>query len=141
MEIHDILTRIHHVKIEKLKTGYTHHSTMKAEIKNLIDRGTYRKLPLFEGELPENSYAQIVEVKPGQTVGKHYHLRQYELFYIMSGEARLGIGETEYLARPGDIFLVKPKTVHWVVNERDEPFRLFVVKLNYRGDDSVWLEK
>lgn len=26
---------------------------MKAEIKNLIDRGTYRKLPLFEGELPE----------------------------------------------------------------------------------------
>ncbi|AHL22185.1 cupin domain-containing protein [Thermococcus nautili] len=114
---------------------------MKAEIKNLIDRGTYRKLPLFEGELPEGSYAQIVEVKPGQAVKKHYHLHQYELFYIMSGEARLGIGETEYLARPGDIFLVKPKTVHWVINEKDEPFRLFVVKLNYKGDDSVWLEE
>ena len=114
---------------------------MKAEIKNLIDRGTYRKLPLFEGELPEGSYAQIVEIKPKQTVGKHYHLHQYELFYIMSGEARLGIGDAEYLAKPGDIFLVRPRTVHWVINERDEPFRLFVVKLNYRGDDSVWLEK
>ncbi len=114
---------------------------MKAEIKNLIDRGTYRKLPLFEGELPEGSYAQIVEVKPGQTVKRHYHERQYELFYIMDGEARLGIGEKEYLAKPGNIFLVKPRTVHWVVNERNEPFRLFVVKLNYHGDDSVWLEE
>lgn len=114
---------------------------MKAEIKNLIDRGTYRKLPLFEGELPQGSYAQIVEIKPNQRVGKHYHLHQYELFCIISGEARLGIGETEYLAKPEDIFLVTPRTVHWVVNERDEPFRLFVVKLNYKGDDSVWLEK
>ncbi|MDV3104291.1 cupin domain-containing protein [Thermococcus waiotapuensis] len=113
---------------------------MKAEIRNLIDRGTYRKLPLFEGELPKGSYAQIVEIKPNQTVKRHYHGRQYELFYIISGEARLGIGETEYLAKPGDIFLVKPKTVHWVVNEKDEPFRLFVVKLNYYGDDSVWLD-
>ncbi|WP_297438735.1 cupin domain-containing protein [Thermococcus sp.] len=113
---------------------------MKAEIKNPIDRGTYRKLPLFEGELSEGGYAQIVEVKPGQTVRKHYHLHQYELFYIMGGEARLGIGGREYLAKPGDIFLVKPRTVHWVINEKDEPFRLFVVKLNYRGDDSIWLE-
>lgn len=104
--------------------SYVGGEEMKAHIKNLIDRGgTYRKLPLFEGELPEGgSYAQIVEVKPGgRTVGKHYHLRQYELFYIMSGEARLGIGEREYIARPGDVFLVKPKTVHWVINERDEP--------------------
>jgi len=112
---------------------------MKAEVKSLIDRGTYRKLPLFEGELPEGIYAQIVEVKPGQTVKKHYHERQYELFCILSGEARLGIGDLEYLAKPGDVFLVKPKTVHWVINDCDEPFRLFVVKLNYHGDDSVWL--
>ncbi|WP_324735948.1 cupin domain-containing protein [Thermococcus sp. SY098] len=113
---------------------------MKAEIKEFIDRGTYKKAPLFEGELPEGSYAQIVEIKPKQTVPKHYHERQYELFYIISGQAKLGIGEREYDAKPGDIFLVKPKTVHWVVNKKEEPFRLFVVKLNYFGDDSVWLE-
>ncbi len=113
---------------------------MKAEIKDFIDRGTYRKAPLFEGELPEGSYAQIVEIKPKQTVPKHYHEKQYELFYIISGQAKLGIGERVYDAKPGDIFLVKPKTVHWVVNENEEPFRLFVVKLNYFGDDSVWLE-
>ncbi len=112
---------------------------MKAEIKTLIDRGTYRKLPLFEGELPENSYVQIVEIKPRQKVRKHYHLEQYEIFCIMSGEAKLGIGEEEYKATAGDIFLVKPKTVHWIINEKDEPFKLFVVKLNYHGDDSVWL--
>ncbi len=114
---------------------------MKAEIKNLIDRGTYRKFPLFEGELPEKSYAQIVEVKPGQTVKKHYHKKQYELFYIISGEAKLGIGKNKYEAKPGDIFLVKPETVHWVINRSDAPFRLFVIKLNYYGDDTVWLEE
>jgi len=113
---------------------------MKAEMRNLIDKGTYRKLPLFEGELPEGSYAQIVEVKPRERVGRHYHLRQYELFCVLGGEARLGIGKIEYLAKPGDVFLVKPRIVHWVINERDEPFRLFVVKLNYVRDDTVWME-
>ena len=112
---------------------------MRAEIGKFIDRSTYRKAPLFEGELPEGSYAQIVEIKPKQKVPRHYHEKQYELFYIISGDAKLGIGKEEYDAKPGDIYLVKPKTIHWVVNEGEEPFRLFVVKLNYFGDDSVWL--
>ncbi|USS40456.1 cupin domain-containing protein [Thermococcus aggregans] len=113
---------------------------MKAKIEEFVDRDTYRKAPLFEGELPEGSYAQIVEIKPKQRVPKHYHEKQYELFCIISGEAKLSIGGGEYNAKPGDIYLVKPKTIHWVVNEREEPFRLFVVKLNYFGEDTVWLE-
>lgn len=113
---------------------------MKGEIGKLVDRGSYKKMPLFEGELPEGSFAQIVEIKPKQEVPRHYHERQYELFYIISGEARLGIGEREYSARAGDIYLVKPKTIHWVVNDKNEPFRLFVVKLEYYGEDSVWLK-
>ncbi|AFK22184.1 cupin domain-containing protein [Pyrococcus sp. ST04] len=113
---------------------------MKAELGKIIDRGSYLKIPLFEGELPEGSYVQIVEIKPRSRVGRHYHERQYELFYIISGTARLGIGDNEYEASPGDIFLVKPKTVHWVVNERDEPFKLLVIKLNYLGEDTVWLD-
>ncbi len=112
---------------------------MKAKIEGFIDRSTYRKAPLFEGDLPEESYAQIVEIEPRQRVPKHYHEKQYELFYIISGEAKLGIGEVEYDARPGDIYLIKPQTIHWIINEREKPFRLFVVKLNYFGDDSVWL--
>lgn len=40
----------------------------------------------------------------------------------------------------GDIFFVKLKIVYWVVNEKDEFFRFFVVKLNYYGDDLVWFE-
>lgn len=106
-----------------------------------VDRGTYRKLPLFEDELPRGSFAQIVEIKAGRKVGKHYHEKQYELFYIINGEAKLGIGEEVFDAKPGDIFLVKPKTVHWVINNREEPFKLFVVKLNYEGDDTVWLQE
>jgi len=79
---------------------------MKAKIEGFIDRSTYRKAPLFEGDLLEGSYAQIVEIKPRQRVPKHYHEKQYELFYIISGEAKLGIGEVEYDARSGDIYLL-----------------------------------
>ncbi|RLF88678.1 cupin domain-containing protein [Thermococci archaeon] len=112
---------------------------MKAKCGNFVDRGTYRKCPLFEDDLPEKSFAQIVEIKPGQIVGKHYHKIQYEIFYVIEGKAELGIGKSTYEATPGDIFLVKPKTVHWVSNNKKEPFRLFVVKLNYEGEDTVWL--
>ncbi|MDK2869992.1 MAG: hypothetical protein PWP39_1227 [Pyrococcus sp.] len=112
---------------------------MKAEISKVIDRGNYIKYPLFEGELPEGSYAQIVEIKPKEKVGKHYHKEQYELFYIISGEAKLGIGSEEYHAKPGDIYLVKPGEIHWVENTSEESFKLLVVKLNFRGEDTVWL--
>ena len=112
---------------------------MKAKIEKKIDRGSYVKIPLFEGKLPEGNYAQIVEIKPKAEVGKHYHKFQYELFYIISGTARLGIGEEEFEAKPGEIYLVTPGTVHWVVNESDKPFKLLVVKMNYRGEDTVWL--
>ncbi|BAA29626.1 cupin domain-containing protein [Pyrococcus horikoshii] len=112
---------------------------MKGEINKSIDRGSYVKYPLFEGELPEGSYAQIVEVKPKSKVGKHYHKFQYELFYVIVGEAKLGIGSEEYLARPGDIFLVKPGQVHWVENDSEDSFKLLVIKLNFKGDDTVWL--
>ena len=33
-----------------------------------------------------------------------------------------------------------PKIVHWVVNDSEEPFRLFVVKLNYFREDPMGLE-
>lgn len=112
---------------------------MKAQCDEFIDRGSYKKCPLFKGELPDGSFAQIVEIKPSQTVSKHYHEQQYELFYIISGRAKLGIGKEVYEAKPGDIYLVKPKTVHWVENESDEAFVLFVVKLNYFGEDTIWL--
>ena len=79
---------------------------MKAKIEVFIVRSTYRKATLFEGDLPEESYAQIVEIEPRQRIPKHYHEKQYELFYIISGEAKLGIGEVEYDARPGDIYLL-----------------------------------
>lgn len=72
-------------------------------------------------------------------MGKHYHKFQYELFYIISGEAKLGIGNEEYHAKPGDIYLVKPGDVHWVENNSEESFKLLVVKLNFRGEDTVWL--
>ncbi|AEA46309.1 cupin domain-containing protein [Archaeoglobus veneficus] len=102
------------------------------------DRGTYRVMRVFD--IADDSYVQIAEIKPCSSVGKHYHEKQTEVFVVLNGEARLGIGSEEYVAKAGDIFLCKPFSVHWVVNERDEPFKLLVFKYGWVKGDIVWVD-
>jgi len=107
------------------------------EEKEWQERGNYRKRVLaLEGEV----LVQIVQVPRGRAVGEHYHLRQKEFYYILKGEAVLKIGEEEHLAKPGDSFICSAGQKHSVDNSSGrEDFELLVVKLDYHGEDSVWL--
>jgi quercetin dioxygenase-like cupin family protein len=102
-----------------------------------VEKDGYRVKRVFT--VAEDSYVQIVEIKAKARVGKHYHKAQTEVFYIMEGEAMLGLGEREYLAERGDLFLCKPNTVHWVVNNSETPLRILVFKYNWRENDTVGL--
>jgi len=110
---------------------------MKFEGGEWQDRGTYRVMRVFD--IADDSYVQIAEIKPRSSVEKHYHKKQTEVFVVLSGKAKLGIGEEEWEAKAGDIFLCKPMSVHWVVNESDEPFRLLVFKYGWVEGDIVWV--
>lgn len=104
-----------------------------------VERGNYRKRVLAQPQ--EGVLVQVVQIAGGKVVGEHYHEKQMELYYILGGEARLKIGSEEYQAREGDSFLCLPEQRHSVDNRNGkEAFELLVLKLNYFGDDSVWLE-
>lgn len=109
---------------------------MKFEGSMWEDRGSYRVMKVFE--LSKDSFIQLVEIKPHSDVKKHYHRKQTEVFSILSGNATLGIGNQEWEAENGDIFLCKPLNVHWVINNSDYPFRLLVFKYGWEKDDIVW---
>ncbi len=108
---------------------------MKLEPSGWDDRGSYRVAKLYD--LDESCFLQLVEIKPNESVGKHYHMKQTEVFVVLSGEARFGIGEKEYNAKPGDIYICNPGERHWVVNG-DKRFRLLVFKYNYADNDIFW---
>jgi quercetin dioxygenase-like cupin family protein len=117
---------------------------MKFNIKFNIDeaeweeKNGYRTIRVFD--ISDTSFVQIVEIPAGLNVGRHYHKRQTEVFYILQGSAVLGIGEEEYRANEGDIFLCKPGTVHWVNNVSDKAFRVLVFKYDWVEKDTVWLD-
>lgn len=111
---------------------------MKFEKGEWEDRGSYRVMRVFS--ISEKSFVQLVEIKPHESVKKHYHRKQTEVFSILSGRAVLGIGNKEWNAKESDIFLCKPGDVHWVINKSDKPFRLLVFKHEWEKDDIVWVE-
>lgn len=113
---------------------------MKLERRGWIDRGNYRKRILTQGELGEGILVQVVQVPAGKAVGEHYHKQQTEFYYILRGKAKLRIGEEVYEAKQGEAYVCRPGDIHSVDNRAsDEAFELLVLKLNYHGEDSVWV--
>ncbi|MCD8356563.1 MAG: helix-turn-helix domain-containing protein [Clostridia bacterium] len=53
----------------------------------------------------------------------HQHNDGYEIYYCLSGEMRLNIGETQQLLRPGWFVLITPTTQHSTVYQPDVPVR------------------
>ena len=111
---------------------------MKVKREDWIDRGSYRKRILAEPG--EGALVQVVQVPAGRAVGEHYHTQQTEFYYILRGRAKLRIGGEVYEAKQGDAFICRAGEVHSVDNSSgEEAFELLVLKLNYKGEDSVWL--
>ncbi|NOZ59175.1 MAG: cupin domain-containing protein [Euryarchaeota archaeon] len=114
---------------------------MRLEPGDWIERGSYRKRLLVRGELGKEVVVQLVQIPVGKRVGKHYHRHQTEFYYILRGSAELRIGNQVHRAERGEAYVCLPGEVHSVDNRSGkEPFELLVLKLNYRGEDSVWLE-
>jgi quercetin dioxygenase-like cupin family protein len=74
-----------------------------------------------------NGEAVVVEtiVRPdGFVAAAHVHPNQSERFEVLEGVLRLRVGDTDVLARPGDVATVSPGTPHrfWNAGETDVRF-------------------
>ena len=82
---------------------------------------------LASGKQTNGAYAQVEGVlAPGGEAPPHIHHREDETFYVLEGHLELRLGETTYLARPGDYLQVPRGTVHALRNVGEHTARALV---------------
>jgi quercetin dioxygenase-like cupin family protein len=63
--------------------------------------------------------ARLWRLAPGQTITKHRHLEQEELYVLLEGEGRMRIGDEILTLAPLDTILIGPETVRQAFNDTD----------------------
>jgi mannose-6-phosphate isomerase-like protein (cupin superfamily) len=91
----------------------------------------------------ETSEVFIVVLEPGQAPPLHVHDDTEQIFYVMEGEGRLQIGESEERlpVKPGDIVRIPPHTYHRIFCEGNHPLRYLSVDCFVSGkpkDEPTW---
>lgn len=110
----------------------------------IITQSDYSKRIIFSfDEFKEKGHLlQTVTIPPRTKQRQHYHNKQIEVFYILTGEAVININAQDYTTTTGDAFICEPGDKHFVWNKSDKEFRLVVFKINYQlgSDDTIWIE-
>jgi len=81
----------------------------------------------------------ILILKPGGSLGGHYHKEVEETFYFLEGKAKLLIDGAEYLAGAGEAFRLEPGEKHDILNGSNFPLRAIFIKCPYKPDDKISL--
>lgn len=89
-----------------------------SEIRPLVDRTT---APVELCSLAEET------LPPGAEVGRHFHARTEEIYYVLAGEGRMTVaGETREVA-PGDAVYIPRGAAHTLRNTGTEPMTILLV--------------
>ena len=63
--------------------------------------------------------ARLWRLRPGQTITRHRHRTQTELYVLLEGTGRVRIGEDLLTGEPPSARVVEPRTVRQVFNDGD----------------------
>lgn len=72
---------------------------------------------------------EYVVIEPGGSVGEHVHTRTEEIYYIISGEARMKMDGEEFTVRSGDLITTPIGSEHAIANHSTEDMHFFVVEV------------
>jgi glycosyltransferase involved in cell wall biosynthesis/quercetin dioxygenase-like cupin family protein len=79
-----------------------------------------------------------IVVKPGERLSLQKHRRRAEHWTLVSGEARVTVGDQEILLKPGQSVDVPRGAVHRIMNPGDIPLVLVEVQMgDYFGEDDI----
>lgn len=86
-----------------------------SQIRELMhpDRHAARQLSLAEAIVP-----------PGERTQRHCHTRSEEIYHVLQGHGRMGLGDDCFDLAPGDTVLIAPGTPHWVEATGPLPLRV-----------------
>lgn len=96
-----------------------------------------RKNTIFD-ELQLDSKGATVQrvcVKAGARVDQHSHRQTTEVYCVVRGNARLIIGEREYAATPGNVYIAKPGERHSLEAIGDEDVEMIMFTTNQEASD------
>lgn len=79
----------------------------------------------------------IIVFKPREKLGKHFHNKVEETFYLEEGEAKMIINDKEINAVTGDVFKLAPKDTHDIINQSNKNVRFIFIKAPYLPDDKI----
>jgi mannose-6-phosphate isomerase-like protein (cupin superfamily) len=79
----------------------------------------------------------VILLKPGQSLGGHYHEEVEETFYVARGRGMFLVNGERCAAEEGDVFRMEPTDRHDILNEGDQPLKLVFIKCPYLPKDKV----
>jgi len=97
---------------------------MKVSTKNIVgktvkDNDTYL---LEDNNLLNNLTLSKTTLKPGKSTNGHSHEDEDEVYFFTKGWGIMKIGDKEYSAKDGDIFLIPSGKFHQVSNSHSEEY-------------------
>jgi mannose-6-phosphate isomerase-like protein (cupin superfamily) len=79
----------------------------------------------------------IMIIKPGESLGAHYHNEVEETFYFIEGNPKIIVNKESYRVEVGDAFRLEPGEVHDIINDQTTPMKAFFIKTPYNPEDKV----
>ena len=81
------------------------------------------------------------EISKGAVLGNHYHKSTHETFYITKGVIRAIVGDAEFVASKGTVFIVEPYETHTIEAVSDKVTMMtFLSKPYTEKDPDIWKE-
>jgi mannose-6-phosphate isomerase-like protein (cupin superfamily) len=116
---------------------------MTGMLKNVDSAEHYRWGQVCDGwRLLERSDLSVIQesIPPGAGELTHYHGRARQLFYVLSGELRIQMGEQRFRLTVGDSLEIPPGEPHRVRNEANVDAMFLVISAPTTRGDRVDLE-
>ena len=99
--------------------------------------GTTRQILISPDEAPNFAMRKFV-IEPGGGMPAHSNTVEHEQ-YVLSGKARIGIGDEIYEVEKDDVVFIPEGVPHWYEVNGSEPFEFLCLVPN--GDDKIELIK
>ena len=97
---------------------------------------SYQKRILIDNLKDKINLIEDVIIVPKGKIPLHSHDFTDEIFYILENSAIMIVNGKEIEVKPGDIIYVNKNESHGFRNEKDNEFKMLVLKINFQKGDS-----
>ncbi len=103
-----------------------------------LDGSEIRELLAHRNSSIRHQSLAEARLSPGQSTTPHFHRRSEEIYYLLSGEGQMRLGDEVRAVGPGDAIAIPPGMVHQLTNSGAGVLKLLCCCApGYEHDDTV----